>query len=183
MEKKKKIITKSERRSKHWNEGELNYLTDNYKIKTLTEMTLVLKRTENSIRWMASQLELTDKPNYWRKEELIFISQNYTVKTIDEMANHLKRSKLSVSHKISELKISKTLQYEIDVSNIETKVPYYNGKAGEYRMLLQAMKQGDSFEYPSEERQTIQNQIKYFSDRVYRTREIDSNTRRVWRLL
>ncbi len=170
-------------KNKHWTKTDKDYLSFNYKLISLTKIAKVLEKSENAIRYMASELGLTDKPNYWRKHETRYIAENYTTLTIEEMAEHLKRSQNSIRHKLSELRITKTLDWDVDTSSLENKVPFYKGKAGEYRELLKAMVPGQSFEYPKEERQTLQNQIKAFPDRYYRTREIDEKVRRVWRLL
>lgn len=171
------------RKNRHWTEAEKIFLTAQYNLKTIPELSKLMNRTEWGIRWMASKLSLTNKPLYWHVEETKWLAENWLSKSVEELADHLKRTPKSVTHKIHQLRIAKTLKGNIDTSPIQKGVPFYNGKAGEFRSLLQAMKQGDSFEYPTEERQTLANQIQYFADRFYRTKQIDANTRRVWRLL
>lgn len=170
-------------RNKHWTDEDIAFLKANYKKIKVEKIGKIIDKSESAIRWKASQLGLTDKPDYWRIEEIKYIAENYSSLTIEEMALYLKRTAKSVIAKIYDLRVTKTLHYDVDTSNIEDKVPFYKGKSGEYRELLKAMQPGQSFEYPKEERQTLQNQIRAFPDRYYRTREIDANIRRVWRLL
>lgn len=170
-------------KNKHWSQEDKDYLSSNYKKLSISKIGKVLDKSDNAIRYMASELGLTDKPIYWRQHELRYLCENYTSLTIKELSAHLKRSEGSVRHKLHDLKVTKTLTWDVDTSPIQDKIPFYKGKAGEYRELLNVMIPGQSFEYPKEERQTLQNQIRAFPDRFYRTRDVDEKVRRVWRLL
>jgi hypothetical protein len=168
--------------NKNWSKEDAQYLTENYGKVDIKELAHRLERTEDGIRGRASDLGLTDKKTYWTKEELIFLAENLTTLTYKEMADKLGRTVRSVAHKVSDVKIARLFKApELDA--LENDVAFFKGKSGEYKALLSAMEIGQSFVYPAEDRQTLQNQIKYFPDRVYRTKREDENTRRVWRLL
>jgi hypothetical protein len=168
--------------NKHWSKPDEEYLRANYGKVDLKELALRLERSEDSVRWRASELGLTDKKNYWSKEEMIFLAEHLTTLTYKEIAEKLGRSVRSVAHKVADVKIARNFKSP-KLELLDNEVSYFKGKAGEYKSILSAMEVGQSFIYPTEERQTIQNQIKYFPDRVYRTRQEDDKTRRVWRLL
>lgn len=171
-----------EKTNKHWAQQDIDYLKDNYHQVDIKELTVRLQRNEASIRWQAGQLGLTEKKNYWSKEDLAFIAENLTTLTYKEIADKLGRSVSAIAHKIADLNIVRNFK-SAKLDAIENNVSFFKGKSGEYKALLAAMEIGQSFVYPAEERQTITNQIKYFPDRVFRTRQEDNKSRRVWRLL
>jgi hypothetical protein len=173
-----------EKNNKHWTDEDIQYLKENYSIADIDELANRLERSVDSVRWQASNLKLTSDRNYWSKEEVLFIAQYCTSLTYQEMADKLGRTARSVAHKVHNLKIAKLIdQAPTNLDAIEDGVPYYKGKSGEYRVLLSRLGISQSFVYPSEDRQTVQNQINHFTDKVFRTKAEDEKTRRVWRLL
>lgn len=168
--------------NKHWSNEDTAFLRENYGILPIDELANRLARSEEAVRWRASDLGLTKKKLNWSKDELILLAENLSSHTYEELAAKLGRTVRSVAHKVSELKIARNFKAP-KLEALESDITYYKGKAGEYKALLSAMEVGQSFAYPTDEKQTIRNQILYFPDRVYRTRQIDATTRRVWRLL
>lgn len=170
--------------NKNWSKADVDYLKESYSKLTINELVLRLERSEEAIRWQASQLGLTKPKNYWARHEIQFIVENISTLTIKEMAEKLGRTPTGVNKKVQLLKISRHpfMADDSALSALEKNIPFYKGKTGEYGFLLSKMNVGESFVYPTEDRQTIQNCILKLPDKIFRTRKEDEITRRVWRL-
>lgn len=113
---------------------------------------------------------------------MILLAQYYTTMDLQELSIKLNRSISAIRKKAGLLNISKNYT-KINSEIIEKAVPYFKGKTGEFMQMLNNMEVGDSFQYPIDDRQTLQNCINKFADKLFRTKDIDGVTRRVWRLL
>lgn len=173
------------KRNKKWTDEDRQFVIDNYISMGIRELSQATGRTEDSIRQFASQQRLTgrNKANAWTREDLLFVRKNYRKMSVSEIAEKLDRTKRSVAHKLTLINAATSMLPTVDTSAIERNVPYYKGKQSEYRALLLAMNVNDSVEYPANERQTIANCMPYFQDRLFKTKKIDDNTRRIWRVL
>jgi len=172
-----------ENQNKNWSDEDKSYLKDNYNVLEIAEICSTLQRNMNAVRWMASELGLTKEVKYWQKWEQQYLAENITSKTIQEIALYLDRSVGSVNNKLNQLRIGRRMLPAPKNDVIEKDVPFFKGKSGEYRALLAALRVGESFVYPNEDRQTVQNQVIYYRDKHFRTKIEDDKTRRIWRLL
>lgn len=172
-------------RNKRWTEEEKKFVTDNYNTLSVKEICEVIGRTEDSIRQFASDQDLTGKNRLqpWTREDLLYVRKNYRKISVTELAIYLGRSKGSIAHKVTEMNAATSTLPEVDTSPIQKGVPYYTGKQTQYRALMNALDVNDSFEFPASERQTIQNCMPHFQDRLFKTKKVDDNTRRIWRVL
>jgi len=166
--------------NKHWSEEEQQYLSSNYGIVKMKELMAHLHRRNDSIRQMAMTLGLTKKKTYWTLDDITFLKANKGKMTLQEIAERIGKTKRAVAHKIAYLTAESRHLGELSFDN---NVPYYPTKAFEYRNMLGTMEIGQSFEYPASERQTVQNQLQIFPDRLFKSRLITETTRRIWRLL
>ena len=173
------------KRNKRWTAEDRQFVIDNYTILGVKQLAEATGRTEDSLRQFASQQKLTsrNKTEIWTREDLLFVRKNYRKMSVAEIAKQLDRTKSSVAHKITQMNVAESMLPTVDTSSIQKGVPYYQGKQSEYRALMIAMNVNDSFEYPTNERQTIVNCMPYFQDRLFKTKKIDDNTRRIWRIL
>lgn len=168
---------------RRWEKAEISYLQVNYDELSIEELSKQLSRSIYAVRWMAVKLELTEKQDYWAKEEVTYLALNYTTLPLTDIAAHLKRSISAVRKKAGMLNLAKVATPTNDNLPIEKQVPFFKGKTGEFMQILHNMEIGDSFVYPNEDRQTIQNCTYKFADRLYRSKDVDGLTRRMWRLL
>ncbi len=173
------------KRNKRWTDEDRQFVIDNYNSMGVRELAQITGRTEDSLRQFASQQRLTsrNKADAWTREDLLFVQKKYRKMSVSEIAIQLGRTKNSVAHKITLMNVAVSMLPTVDTSAIENGVPYYEGKQSEYRALMLAMNVNDSFEYPTDERQSIANCMPYFQDRLFKTKKIDDNTRRIWRVL
>lgn len=173
-------MTKSKVR---WSNQDIVFLKENYTDLSFKKVCEYLKRSEDAVRQMATQLGLTKRKKYWTLSEIQYLAEKASSLSEEEIAKKLKKSIRGVHHKKQELKIKHTYFKNNSNMPIEKDVPFFDTKSGEYRLLLANMKVGDSIEYPSEENQTLTNAKKYFPNCYFRTKQVDKTTRRVWRLL
>lgn len=170
-------------RKHRWTAKELKYLERFYNRHSIEALKQKIPHTEYAIRWQASKMGLTSRMIIWTQAEISFVKKNQGVLSIAKIASKLKKSEKAISHKIQELKVSKAMDTIMKAAIItENEVPYLEGKAGKYRAKLMVMEIGHSFEYPSIERQTLQNQVKLFKSRKFKTENLGYNKRRIWRL-
>jgi hypothetical protein len=173
--------------NKRWSKQDTEYLQEHYNKLDIDKLVVRLERSQEAIRWHASSLGLTEKrtpTTYWSKEEEIYVAENWDKFTHKDMADRLGRTVRSVTHKVHNLRIAKLLNGKsARLDAIENDVPFFEGKTSEYRKLLASLEVNQSFVFPAEDYQTIKNQTKYFPDKVFRTKQEDKLTRRVWRLL
>ena len=118
-----------------WLENELNFLYDNYKIKTSKEISIFLNRSKNSIDAKIIRLGL-DRSNIWTKEEIEYLEKNYNILDINIISDNLgNKTKQSIINKASilSLKSKKTWEdYEIEI----LKNNYGIKEINEYKSLL-----------------------------------------------
>lgn len=168
---------------RRWEKTEISFLQVNYGDLSIEEIAKKLERSIYSVRWMAVKLELTEKQDYWTKDEATYLALNYTTLSLFDIAEHLKRSISAVRKKAALLNISKVATKINSDLPIEKSIPFFKGKTGEFMQILNNMEIGDSFVYPNEDRQTVQNCTYKFAERLYRSKDVDGLTRRMWRLL
>lgn len=173
------------RKNKKWSSSERQFVIANYGSMAIKIIAEHICRSEDSIRQFATANLLTNSAaEPWTKKELKSLATMYYSGTgYKAISIALERSERSVANKISELRIPDRMISKVDISVIDSDKPFNSGKLGQYRMLLEAMNIGDSFEYPKYERQTIQNAFKYLPERLFSTKSETETTRRVWRIL
>lgn len=172
-------------KNKRWPDADKVFVRNNYNLLDIEVIAKKIDRTIDAVRQFASANELTrdfiGAP--WSREDLQFLKKNYRKMKPDAIASHLDRTKGSVSGKITILRAADGMLPIADISQIDKGKVFYSGKQAQYRALMLALEIGDSFEYPTTERQTVNNCYPYFQDRVFSTKMIDDNTRRCWRIL
>ena len=121
----KTIIVKQESRSpltqknsKGWSAGEIEFLKKNYSTLKMCELAKNLKKSIIDIHAQAVALKLsrvkkvsvpvTEKVthNFWTKEETKFLKENFSKLSIEEIAKRLNRSTGSISGKASWLNLT-----------------------------------------------------------------------------
>lgn len=170
---------------RRWTKEEIEFLTDNYKSLPMPDLVEKLGRSDDSIRWQASYCGLTDeKPKNYLPEEVNFIRDNMDKMPIYKIALHLGRSAKGVKNQITKIKQMENVQnYEKTVEyEFEKNVPFGIGKHYEFKTMLNSMKVNESFEYLQSERATMSNVISLFQEKIFKSKKIDVNTRRVWRI-
>ena len=165
--------------NKHWSDEDKEYLTENYGTLKMRELMAHLHRRNDSIRQMAMTLGLTRQMAYWSLDDTIFLKANQGKMTHAEIADVVGKTSKAVAHKIAYL----NAESQFDELPLDKDVSYYPTKALEFKKMLGAMEVGQSFEYPIDERQTVQNQSRLFPDRLFRSKLMTETTRRIWRLL
>lgn len=172
--------------NKHWANEDKQFVIDNYSTITVSELSKLTGRTVDSLRQFASVNKLSAKNNTpnWTREELLFVKKHYKKMKAEDIANKIGRTRQAVAAKVSVLGINRQIALPNDLTIIQKNVPIpLIGKKGQYYGLLAAMELDDSFEYPSNEYQTVTDAIASFQDRLFTTKKIDDNSRRCWRIL
>lgn len=96
---------------KEWTKDEIQYIKDNYKVKSTKEIAIELKRNDMSIYHKARKLGLA-KPilnpaKKWTDEEVQFLKDNYQLLSGPQIAKKLNRAKSHINHKACKLKLKK----------------------------------------------------------------------------
>lgn len=173
---------------KKWLEEDDDFLIENYKKLDFEKLKsgLIDTRTDDAIRWRAKHFGLTDKKNYsWTDEEIDLIFSDLPIGIISKKIN---RTPTAINKKraIEKAKQNKTSDYSkfFDLSAIENDVPNINlnSKSAQYFALLDSLTPGQSFEYPSAEKELVRNQIYLLANKKFQTKKWTETTRRVWRI-
>ncbi len=90
---------------RRWREEEIEYLIENYNVKSIEEIGNFLKRTPNSIYKKAKRLKLTKTMNKWSLSETNYLIEKWGVQTPDKIAKQLNRSEVSIKKKAIELNL------------------------------------------------------------------------------
>ena len=89
-----------------WTKKEEDELVKLYPFKSSKELSEILNRSEESVRWKSSQLRLRkNKP--WTDEEDIFIKKNINNMSDKELSDELGRSLKSISGRMTRLKLKR----------------------------------------------------------------------------
>ena len=91
--------------SKLWTDEEINFLKENWNIKTHKEIAKELNRSISSIANKTRKMRLVDNSNKWTKEEEEFLKENY-FKDMDFLADKLNKSYDSIKSKKFKLGLS-----------------------------------------------------------------------------
>lgn len=81
-------------------------MRDNYGVMTIEALCQQLGRSQDSVRYHAVGLGLTDAISYWRNEDLAFVSENMNTMSIEDMALKVGRSLKAVRTKVGELRMT-----------------------------------------------------------------------------
>ena len=131
-----------------WSKSDIDYLIENYKALSISELCNKLNRSEDAIRWQASYCGLTnEKPKIYTSDEVKFISENMGKIPIYKIALHLYRSAKGVKNQITKIKqIENVKNYENTAEfEFDKNVPFGIGKHFEFKTMLNSMNVGDSF--------------------------------------
>ena len=88
-----------------WTEEEINFLKENWSIKTHKEIAKELNRSISSIANKTRKMRLVDNSNKWTKEEEEFLKENY-FKDLDFLADKLNKTCDAVKSKRFKLGLS-----------------------------------------------------------------------------
>lgn len=99
-----------------WSEHEINFLNENYKIKSYKEIGALLNRSENSVEKKIKRLGLIKKDiddyTYWNDDKLSFLIKNYNDYSCKEIGDILGFSEKKIIKKLSDLKLKKKRIYK-----------------------------------------------------------------------
>lgn len=172
-------------KNKKWSNEDKAFVTKHYGKMNLNAICEKIDRTEDAVRQFASANNLTADfiSIPWTREELLFLKKNYLKLPINDICSMLERTKGSVIAKITILRAHDGMLPAANTQQINKGIVFYSGKQAQYRALMLALEIGDSFEYPTAERQMVNNCYPYFNDRIFSTKKIDDKSRRCWRVM
>ena len=178
-----------------YSEFDLDFLRNNYKSMTNNELAVELSRSEDGIAYKLKELGLRRRNNHavYTDEEKKFIEEHHGIMTINEIAEELGRSASGIAKFVSKYRVGKIRKRaKVHEKLIEKDVVPFFSKSDTFFEVIQNLSAGDSFEYPDCDK-SIVNQQKYIllnqlkkqgkKERVFMTRKITKEKRRMWRLI
>lgn len=176
-----------------WSDREVEILTSLYNSTSFKDLQDILDRPENSIRQKAKQLGIMNERNPGYTESDDELINKWILQKVPHsiIAIRLGRTISAVRKHIFKLKHSQALDRGLKkvprelTDQIESDVSIYDGgnsRSHEFRQLLSALEEDQSFEYPTSEHGLLRNQIILFEQRVFKTKKETDDTRRVWRI-
>lgn len=172
---------------KKWTSQEDDFLIKNYNENSFIKIKEFLhQRSDDAIRRRAKDLGLTQsKAKEWSSEEIEILKSDLPESLIVEKIGRT-LSAIRKKKAIERAKLNTTVDYSkfFDLSVIEDDVPKINknSKSSHYYALLNSLKDGQSFEYPSNEKELVRNQIQLLPHKKFQTKKWNEDTRRVWRI-